>query len=100
MLLIRMRGTFGDGRIIISYGELDLDDNYPTDGYPFPLNVVVATQINFFLNGQPAAENAPWLGWNPLTQRLLCFSRANRMEIANGTDLSAYTGISFLIIGS
>jgi hypothetical protein len=75
--------------------SLDLDNSYPTGGYPIPL-VGVANAEGYeiaLVEAQPSGAYRFW--WHPVDKKLMAFTIASdsASETGSGTNLSGITGL-------
>lgn len=87
------------GRFRVVTGDLALDDDYPTNGYPLPLtrfglrrcwNVIIGTAGN-------AAAGAYTYFYDIANQKLLVFTAGT--EVGSSGDLSAVTALRITMMG-
>jgi hypothetical protein len=75
--------------------SLDLDDSYPTGGYPVSLAGI--TNANGYAivmaEAQPSGAYRFW--WDAVNSKLMAFvvSSDSASEVSNGTNLAAITGL-------
>ena len=90
-------GTQGPVRCLML--NIDLDNSYPTGGYPLSGGVIPFNPMDMVISGV-AVPGGPVVAYNSQNKTLQCFDNsAACLEIPNATDLSAFTRISAVAFG-
>ncbi len=78
---------------------IDLDDSYPTGGYPLTALTDEFTPSYTVLNIAAAPSGAYYFGYDRANNKLMVFegTAGANAEVGNGTDLQTVTGVELTI---